>query len=380
MVLHQDGKWAAEVEQALRDAMRDVLLRDDLLETVAKLEPSSVVPSGPVVIAYLGDTDTAADPDIANSLEEARARALCVVPLHRKGDRVTDVLAPSISRLNAVCWDEARSECVLSLLEHLGLIERDRKLFLSYRQLETAPLAIQLRRALSERRYDVFLDRFSVPPGVDFQVRLDRELADKAFVLLLESRDATGSEWIQHEVAYALSHHISVLALAMPDADPQGLFAVVDDAFRLRLVNADFSPDMELEHDVLTRILERVEMQHARQIRRRRAQLLGSAQDWLRMAGWTVSQVGDWAVLAERSGQVPTVYQITARAPKPEDLRDVDTLRVGVAKTLGNTKGVVVHHAMHQETDRVMLNAWIAAGRPLHTLSLDSMPKSLGLS
>ena len=41
-----------------------------------------------------------------------------------------------------------------------------------------------------------------------------------------------GSEWVQHEVAYALSHQISVLALTTPGVDVTEQFGVIDDAFR----------------------------------------------------------------------------------------------------------------------------------------------------
>ena len=58
-------------------------------------------------------------------------------------------------------------------------------------------------------------------------------------MLLLESESAIGSDWVQHEVAYALSHRIAVLALALPGIDVEDQFEVIDDAFRLRLAGSD---------------------------------------------------------------------------------------------------------------------------------------------
>ena len=50
-------------------------------------------------------------------------------------------------------------------------------------------------------------------------------------LLLLRAR-TVGSEWVQYEVAYALSDQISVLALTTPGVDVTEQFEVIDDAFR----------------------------------------------------------------------------------------------------------------------------------------------------
>ena len=77
----------------------------------------------------------------------------------------------------------------------LGLVEQERKVFLSYRQIESTQLAVQLHTELVRCRFDVFLDRFTLPPGADFQARLDEDLGDKAFVVLLESSHLRSSRW-----------------------------------------------------------------------------------------------------------------------------------------------------------------------------------------
>lgn len=43
---------------------------------------------------------------------------------------------------------------------------------------------------------------------------------------------SVGREWVRHEVAYALSHQISVLALTTPGVDVTEQFEVIADAFR----------------------------------------------------------------------------------------------------------------------------------------------------
>src|SRR5258708_26498777 len=55
-----------------------------------------------------------------------------------------------------------------------------------------------LFRSLARARFDVFLDRFSVPPGEDFQQRLDRDVGDKAFIVVIESPGLRSSRSEEH--------------------------------------------------------------------------------------------------------------------------------------------------------------------------------------
>jgi hypothetical protein len=335
----------------------------------------------PTAVVLLGSEMAASSPDVASAVEAARASTFPILPLVRPNGGVSDLLPASVAKLNAVRWGEG--DISLEILRTLGLIERDRKLFLSYRQSESSALAIQLRRALSERFYDVFLDRFSVPPGEDFQARIDVELADKAFVLLIESPGAVGSEWVQHEVAYALSHQIAVLAIATPGVDVKEQFEVIDDAFRVTLSREDFdrpfSREAQLVEDTLARILVEVEVRYAQQVRRRYVQLLGSTSDFLRDAGYERTALTGWAVAASRQGK-SQVFLVTANAPLPRDLRHADRLREDLAAELGADAvegAVVVHRTPNSDEDALALVEWIAHGRPLSMVDLSRLPETI---
>jgi TIR domain len=266
------------------------------------------------------------------------------------------------------------------VLRFLGIAEADRRLFLSYRRAETSPLATQLRTALSERAYDVFLDRFSVPPGDDFQRRIDIELADKAFVLVLESESAIGSDWVQHEIVYALSHHLGVLAVTLPNTSTSRQFAVIDDAFRLRLkskdLNSKVAPLIELTDQALERVLGEVEFRFALAMRRRRGQLLAAAGDFLRQAGYDRLPLDDWSWLASRAADL-LVVAVTPVAPAPKSLHLADVLRRRAEIGRGNGAvrvAYLVHEAPDTGADDRALTEWIVADRPLVMTALAELP------
>ncbi|HWK25069.1 MAG TPA: toll/interleukin-1 receptor domain-containing protein [Solirubrobacter sp.] len=375
--LHRgDDTWADEVDAAVRGVARSTLLRDDVIvrSTLAEAEADR---ESPAVVIYLASADAAVDADVTAALEAARAASFPVLPVAREETGLHLLLPAGIRRLNAVIWDGS-GEPALKIARLLGLVESERKLFLSYRRTESESLALQLRRALSERGYDVFLDRFSVPPAVDFQRRLDAELADKAFVLLLESASAVGSDWVQHEVSYALSHQIAVLALSLPDADPDGRFGVIDDAFRLPVDAGDLAgagAGRTLRDAAFAHVLDVVELQTARQLRRRREQLLGSLGDFLFRAGARRSPLGGWALLAEHAGARPKVYLVTPRAPSALDLRTVDRLREETR--IVDCAAAVVHDVADRDADHAELLAWIADGRRLSVEALTDVGEEL---
>lgn len=239
---------------------------------------------------------------------------------------------------------------------------------MSYRQRDTAALADQLRHELQDHGFDVFLDRFSVQPGTDFQRRLDVELSDKAFVVLLESPSAAHSEWVRHEVVFALAHGISLVALTLPGTPRRMRLASIPDDLRTALSVDDFTRgrllrDRMLVPAALRRIVWQVEWEHARRLRRHREQLVDTLSDWLRSAGHDVSALPGW-MLAATGGSQSGIYLVSPRAPTPRDLHRADLARRDVDPS---TPAVVAHNAELLDEELRALNLWIGEGRNLST-------------
>ena len=307
-------------------------------------DPADAPPHSLVV--FLADRRSRRDGELLGQVARARARSLPVLPLARSAADVPSALPSALRPLHAAVWTDPGT--IRAALRLLGLVERRRRLFLSYRRQETSELALQLREHLSRRSFDVFLDRFSVPPAADFQRRIDIELSDKAFVLLLESPSATGSPWVQHEVTYALAHGISLMALTLPGVTNRERFPTVDEAFRYRLTARDLSaagPDAPGETGVggpplsaaaLAAVLDEIENRYARQLRQRREQLLGSLAGWLDLAGHRPALTdNEWALVTAPPRGRPVAYLVTPRAPAPSDVRDLDRLRGPTARPGG---------------------------------------------
>lgn len=353
-------------------------------------DPADAPPHSLVV--FLADQRSRGDAKLLAQVARARARSLPVLPLARSAADVPSALPKALQPLHAAVWADPGT--VRAVLRLLGLVERRRRLFLSYRRQETTELALQLREHLSRRSFDVFLDRFSVPPAADFQRRIDIELSDKAFVLLLESPSAAGSPWVQHEVTYALTHGIALMALTLPDVTDRERFSTVDEAFRYRLIARDLSAagsrapgetgegGPQLTAAALAAVLDEIENRYARQLRQRREQLLGSLADWLDLAGHRpTSTDNEWALVTAPPRRRAVAYLVSPRAPAPSDVRDLDRLRGLTAREGGRLPdGCLVHAARTLDPDEEDLIKWIIDKRPLTTRPHHAVPDLLGLS
>jgi hypothetical protein len=378
VILHEgEDVWANEVAQAVAEIAEEVTQRSDLVER-CPLDDALSDPISPGLVVVLANAAAGTSAQLAGDVERARTGSLAVLPITRSLVGVGAMLPESLQVINALAWNDP-AEAAHRIAALLGLVEDERKLFLSYRRFEAEGLALQLRRALADRQFDVFLDRFSVPPGVDFQERLTEELADKSFVLLLETRTAQNSDWVQWEVSYAIDHHIPVLALSFPGADPDGKFSVLDDAFRLPIEDHDLTEPMsatsELTASSLSSVLQAVEAHAARGLRRRRAQLLTSTDMALMSARIKRRPLDGWALLAEPTGMAPIAYLITPRAPIPSDLRALDRIRIDTG--LANCEGRLVHNTVDRDPTVAELLEWVAADRPLETISVAALTAEL---
>lgn len=375
MVAGLDTEWRSEVVARCVTCVHELLGERRTIDVMAEFPAEGfLAPGSPqAVFLYLADEKSLVDTRIHEQIALAQKQFIPVLPVVHPGVDVFQILPAALRKLNAISWDRTGSQVVGAVLRLLGLIEDDRRLFLSYRRQESSELALQLREHLSRRSYDVFLDRFSVPPAADFQRRIDVELADKAFVLLLESRAAIGSPWVQHEVTYALSHGISLLALTLPETAQEHRFPSVDESFRLHVSANQLQGhggiervDREFTQGSLDLILDRIEEIYAIELRRRRAALMGSLWVWLEAAGYSCAITSDeWSLAATRRERA-VVFRITPRAAQPMDMRRLDDIRVQLERQIAApVVGCLVPAAAVQDGMEASLIEWIAQDCPL---------------
>ncbi|MFG1384335.1 toll/interleukin-1 receptor domain-containing protein [Xanthobacter versatilis] len=263
------------------------------------------------------------DPAFAPWKPPANAHAtLPVLPIAAE-TRFSALFPGWVAPYNGVFWSTTPAEGVAAVLAVAGITIELPKIFISYRQAESAGLAIQIFDALGHAGFDAFLDHFRIPPGVNFQARLTEQLGDKSMVLFLESDTFLKSPWVTYEVNVAKTCGLGLHALNLCGA-PQ--IPGVDSALRSYVEPADFeggtfSPTAQLNKAKLLEVVALARREHDRSIIRRQ-QILKAALEGavLRAGGALPVPIGSRALQVDSQGGGRSY--VVALTPRPPDLPD----------------------------------------------------------
>jgi TIR domain len=350
VIVHTDTPQARARAEDLRNELQQVLLTSGLAARVSA-----------------GGTVQSTDPTTDKSLADVNRRKLLVMvcdPATPLEDRPWfsqwEVLAPGsilpvvpvgasppallpsddLRKINVCFWSKSVTEAVPAILSSAGLTAEEHRVFISYRRVEAEPLAEQLFDRLHREGFDVFLDRFSIEPGVDFQRRLNQELADKAMVVLLESACIRSSQWTQHEIDYTKRFRLGLLALRLPFSTP---LRSIDVDLRYQVRWSHFkappvvvanplyqAPDAAgnepaqllqwgpLTPEALDNVVARVKWSHDQAIFRRRHYLRDTMEAALSSAGVTNASLHSNGLLVAKAVDNANLYSIWMTTRPPE--------------------------------------------------------------
>lgn len=207
-----------DLERGLREAAEAYQLRFDV-DLVLHVNPARFAPSQrtTAVAVYFGGPE-GGDKTVHGVLDAA---SVTVIPVASTENDVAAEIPVELRFLNCHLSDRGGADRLLStVLECLGLLRRQRRVFLSYRRNEARAAALQLFDILSARGYEVFLDTHGVARAVDFQEALWHKLCDVDVMIMLETPSYFQGRWTREEFGRALAKNIGVLRVQWPDTTP----------------------------------------------------------------------------------------------------------------------------------------------------------------
>ncbi len=217
------------------------------------------------------------------------------------------------------------------VLENLGLLRTERRIFISYKRDDSSGAANQLADSFTHRGFDCFLDTRSVRPSAVFQDQLWHRMADSDVVLLLDTEHFRDSEWTVAELTQANTTSVQILHLLWPgvEADPTSAFSIFHELEEKDFKNADglIGKDTELEQATVERIIRELESLRARAIAARHADLFDSISDAARDAGFeTVLHPSRYLTLETKEAAIAVMP--TVGVPSSDRLHGfLDTVR-----------------------------------------------------
>lgn len=168
------------------------------------------------VALYFGAEGLETDEVALMELMKAGTPVLPVVPDLKKFSKMVPECLREINGLEHSASDAEFHRPASLALEILGLLPRQRRIFLSYKRTESTEAALQLFEYLSSLKFDVFLDTHGVPPGDDFQEVLWQRLSDSDVLVMLDTASYFDSRWTRQEFGHALAKSLVPLRLGWP--------------------------------------------------------------------------------------------------------------------------------------------------------------------
>jgi len=227
----------------------------------------------PSVCAYFSSGEPYADIDL---LERLITDAVFILPIVPDISNYNSLAPKKLDFINGVeLKDLSKIEATSSrLLEGLSLLRESRRLFISYRRIESRSIAIQLYELLDQNGFDVFLDTNSLNPGDHFQDELWHRLVDTDIVILLDTPGFLDSHWTEQELAKASAMSIGILQVIWPEHN-QAPYSSLCIPLYLKEDNFE-SRNYKSNHATLTSIIL---SQIAEEVESLRARSLASRQD-----------------------------------------------------------------------------------------------------
>lgn len=244
--------------------------------------------------------------------------------------RICPILGPSASvaampkslkPINGVQWSPGDPAAIGKILQLGGLVSARPRLFISYARVDSQPIADQLHDYLNRLGFEVFLDRFSVKPGTDFQVRLTEELSRMGTLLVLESAGILKSKWVRHEVQFARSCRLGLVGLHLP----KGAFVpgIAHDS-RLPIASGQLNGQGRLFPKHLKDVGLRLQTLHAAAERIRIAYLRDTMSDALLLNGYSSQGFDVGGIIVAKKNTNEYSFAVRNLPPEMADFHAVE--------------------------------------------------------
>ena len=245
-------------------------------------------PKAATAALYFGGNPTA-DEGLLAILENEK---IPVIPVASAGANIPTIIPATLHATNAFfipAGDNRLEGAIAALLECVGLLHQQRRVFVSYRRDDSREVAVQLHDTLSGRGFDVFLDTHDIRPGLPLQDMLWHRMADSDIVIMLDTEDYFGSKWTVQEFGRALSKGIFILRVVWPGHNPSRHLSLGE---VINLLPGDFTAAKQLSPELIEQVVERAERLRSRSIANRHRQIAGKLSLEVERIGGTVNGIG----------------------------------------------------------------------------------------
>lgn len=245
------------------------------------------------------------------AIQFSKTKGVTIFPLVQSLDLFGNLAPSSLMAYNGFEYRTQKDLPELGnlILEHLGLLRSQRKIFISYVRKESRAIALQLQERLNAHWYQVFLDTHTIRPGANFQDVLLHELADSDMMVLLDSPDIKNRPWVMEEVSFATCAGLGTLQVVWPEHR-----RVEEAEFFEPLFLKDFGPILfecpeekkethHLRSHILDEIVNQIAQQRSSAFHKREERMIHKVENFARLNHWSfVIHSGRYIIMDRGNG------------------------------------------------------------------------------
>lgn len=294
------------IQKSLTNRFNDLKINPSFVKFIHSDIYSSRDPKYPTIAIYFGG-DKSKTLHLSDLIEES----VVIIPVVQSNELVPIELPDEISHINAIPINETNNntERLVSIIfENFRFLRKERKVFISYRRLDSQGAADKLYDILDANGFDVFLDTRSVPPAHNFQDQLWHRMTDSDAIILLDTPRFRTSRWTNEELMFANENNIHILHVLWPQQKEEDIASfnqfikLTSKDFKMKSLGRKGIPytGKNITKKTLKNIVIKTEQLRARAISLRYKYLVDNFCDAARDAGYRPNvQIDQWISIAD---------------------------------------------------------------------------------
>lgn len=300
-----DGRLK-NIQKSLTDRFIDLKINPSFIKFIYSDNYSSRDPKYPTIAIYFGG-DKSDTLHLSNLIDES----IVIIPIVQSNELVPKELPEIISHINALpinVTNDNTERLVSIILESFRFLRKERKVFLSYKRIDSQGTADKLYDILDANGFDVFLDTRSVPPAHNFQDQLWHRMTDSDAIILLDTPRFRTSRWTKEELMFANENNIHILHILWPQQKEESIASfnqfikLTSKDFKMKSLGRKGIPytGKNITKKTLRNIVIKTEQLRARAISLRYKYLVDNFCDAARDAGYNPNvQIDQWISIAD---------------------------------------------------------------------------------
>ncbi len=322
-----------------------------------------VVRDYPVLYLYYGKTAGSARYQ-GNLILAELARQKQILPIAPSAPEFNQNIPKSLRNLNGFFLNDERSVFALknNILAFFGIMNTNRKVFISYRRVDSEELAHQLFDALTKLKYHPFLDSYSIQPGVDFQEYLRHELNDTELIVVLNTEHFNESEFTKEEVNIANELRIPILEIKFNPSVRMEILAMA------QVINSGeaITSTRHFGNDFINKITLAIEQMRAQSYLFKRKNVITSLNKQFSTFGLALQEAGGFL----RCDVTREIYCPMTHIPQSTDLFKAEEFFDGLPLFTTYTKKVIYNGSYCRDDIKRHLS-WLNQHLPVKLFSIN---------